>query len=173
MLYDKTMQLKRVWMAGAALVLASTAVAATFTDKTNGFSVEAPAGWNQGKVQGVAVIFGSPTKVDGFTPNLNVAVEDLPGSITLADYGKAGDVQFVKAIPGAKKVSSVRSTLGGYPAISQVYTGTVQGHSLYFTQTFAVIGKRAYVLTGTTTPQRASLLAPQMAGFVKSFRVLK
>ncbi|GGQ94540.1 PsbP-related protein [Deinococcus ruber] len=161
------------WTVAAALTLASTALGATFTDKANGFSVTPPAGWNRGNVQGVAVIYGSPTKVDGFTPNVNVAVETLPGTISLTEYGRAGDVQFVKAIPGAKKVSSVRSTLGGYPAISQVYTGTVQGHALYFTQTFAVVGKRAYVLTGTTTPARASMLAPQMAAFVKSFRVLR
>ncbi len=148
-------------------------LAADFTDKANGFSVAPPDGWKQGQVQGVAVIFGSPTKLEGFTPNLNVAVEDLPTSMTLSAYGKAGDVQLLKAIPSAKKTSVKPTTLGGYPATSQTFSGTVQGHQLYFTQTFAVVGKRAYVLTGTTTPGGAAQLTPFMDGFVKSFRVLK
>ena len=154
-------------------VFASVAAATTYTDKTYNFSVTPPVGWTQGSVKGVAVIFGSPTTQGGFRPNLNVAVEDLPSEVSLEDYGKAGDAQFVKAIPDAKKIGTRRTRMGGYPAISQVVVGSVQGHQLYFTQTFAIVGKRAYVLTGTTTPDRSRLLTPQMTAFVRSFRVLK
>ena len=148
-------------------------MATKFTDKPHGFSVTVPDGWSQVTTPGTAAAFKSPTSSAGFTPNINVVVAELPGAMSVQDYAKASAAQFEQALPGAKRANVANGVMGGAPAVAQVYTATVQGRPLVFSQVLTVVGKRAYVVTGTTILDQATSISSQLASFVKSFTLLK
>jgi len=168
------MQKLLLYACTAGFILTCSAQAATFTDQANGFSVTPPAGWTQVQPtpQGAAVLFKAPTTVGGFTSNINVVKEDLASTVSLQQYAKQSAANFVKAL-GAKLANSYEGTMGGNPAVSQVFTATVQGKPLIFSQAFTVVGKRAYVVTATTLTAQAQGVAPLFSDFIKSFKLVK
>ncbi|UQN09536.1 DcrB-related protein [Deinococcus sp. QL22] len=153
----------------AALVTASVA-SAEYVNAAEKFAVTAPKGWQQVSVPGVVVAFVAPGTTGNFSVNANVLVEKLPAGITVSQYAQAGQATLKRLITDYKLVSSRNVTLGGVAGREQVFSGRQGEFSLYFVQTFALSGGKAYVLTGTTQLKDKAGLTPVMAAFVKSFK---
>lgn len=153
----------------AALVTASVA-GAEYVNAAEKFAVTAPKGWQQVSVPGVVVAFVAPNQAGGFSVNANVTVEKLPAGVTIAQYAQAGQATLKRVITDYKLVSTRNVTLGGVAGREQIFSGRQGEFSLYFMQTFALSGGKAYVLTGTTQLKDKASLTPVMAAFVKSFK---
>jgi hypothetical protein len=100
-----------------------------------------------------------------------VVVQTLPAGLTLRQYTDLSLPQLKQALPGSKVLSLRPGTLSGVPASQLIYTAPQGALKLYFTQTYAVVGGRAYLLTGTTVQGQEAGLNPAMATFVKAFRI--
>ena len=155
---------------GAFLALTS---AAAYTNTESRFSATAPGGWKQASYPGTTVVFLAPRVVSAFNPNINVLVQDLPGGMTLKAYTDLSVPQIKQFITDSRILTQNASTLGGVPARQLTYTGRQGQHQLFFAQTYAVVGQRAYVLTGTTVQGQEAALLPVMAEFIKQFRFMK
>ncbi len=155
----------------AGLTLLGSALAATYTNAENGFSVTPPTGWSQQSYPGAAVVFADKP-VGNFAPNLNVVVQPLPAGMTQAQYHALSVEQIKKLITDSKIISTRATTLGGAKANETVYTGRQGVYTLYFIATYAVTGGKAYLVTATTQGNQARL-TPINAAFVKSFKLLR
>ncbi|MFB9994454.1 DcrB-related protein [Deinococcus oregonensis] len=153
----------------ATLAVASVA-GAEYVNAAEGFAVTAPKGWKQVSVPGVVVAFVAPTTAAKFSVNTNVTVEPLPAGVTITQYAQAAQGTLKRVITDYKLVSSRNVTLGGVAGREQIFSGRQGEFSLYFMQTFALSGNKAYVLTGTTQLADKTKLTPVMAAFVKSFK---
>lgn len=153
------------------LALLASGPVLAFTDPRTGFSSAAPSGWKQSTYQGAAVVYLAPKPLKGFNPNINVVVQDVPAAFTLGRYTEVSLPQLKAALPGSKVVVLRATTLSGLGATQLNYTATQGNYKLYFTQTYTVVGKHAYLLTGTTLQGQEAALAPVMAAFVKSFTI--
>ncbi|GAA4022281.1 hypothetical protein GCM10022631_40920 [Deinococcus rubellus] len=154
------------------LALSSLVVSAAlaYTDAADGFSVTAPKGWKQSSYPGTSVVFLAPKTVSAFNPNINVLVQAVPTGVTLKDYDAATLDQIKKLITDGKLISQQAVTLDGSEATQLNYTGRQGQYKLYFTQTYAIVGKKAYVLTGTTVQGQDAALRAVMDGFVRTFK---
>lgn len=143
---------------------------AEYVNAAEGFAVTAPKGWKQVSVPGVVVAFVAPSVAGNFSVNTNVTVEPLPAGITITQYAQAAQGTLKRVITDYKLVSSRNTTLGGVAGREQIFSGRQGEFNLYFMQTFALSGGKAYVLTGTTQLKDKAKLTPIMAAFVKSFK---
>jgi|GEM_PF-7042308 len=126
-----------VYAVTAALTLACSVLAGTLTDRADGFSVTPPVGWVQLQPtpQGVAAVFRAPTTVGvgNVASSVNVVKRDLASAVPLQQYAKESAAQLAQLFK-VKLAKPFEGTLAGYPAIAQVFTGTVQGKALVFTR---------------------------------------
>lgn len=159
------------WMVAiCAFAALSLSQGSAYTDAQYGFSATAPAGWKQGSYPGTAVVFASSTIVQAFAPNINVLVQELPSAMTLKDYGDVTVNQIKTLATDGKMISRTATVLGGLQASQLNFTARQGQYKLYFTQIYAVRGKKAYVITGTTVQGQEAALTPVVAAFVKSFK---
>lgn len=162
---------RQLSMVSALSVLALSAAALAYTDPADGFTATAPKGWRQSSYPGTSVVFASPKVVSAFTPNINVLVQTVPAGATLKDYDAVTLDQIKKLITDGKLISQKAVTLSGFRATQLNYTGRQGQYKLFFTQTYALVGKKAYVLTGTTVQGQDAALRPVMDEFVRTFKV--
>ena len=160
-------------LALAALLLAGSVHAATFTDTKNGFTVTAPAGWEQVPYAGTAVVYMSPRRVAGFGPNINVIVQTVPAGLTQAQFHAGSLAQIRKYVTGGKVIQTRAVTLGGRPANEVVYTGRQGEFSLYFIAVYTVKGTRAYIVTGTTVLGQQGDMAQKTRTFAGSLKITR
>ncbi len=159
--------MKRLLPAILASFLLATA-GASYTNAQYKFTATAPKGWKQLSYPGTLVVFaGAPS--GGFAPNINVTAEKLPAGITLKQYEVAGRANLKKVITNYKFLGRRDTTLNGLAAIEQSFTGRQGEFDLFFTQTVALRGGQAYVLTGTCRQNLRTGLLPAMSGFVRTF----
>lgn len=154
------------------LLLGSTACAATFSSAKDGFRITSPAGWKQASYPGTSVIFASPKRLTDFQPNVNVLVQNIPAGITQKQYHDTSLRQMDSMLTDGKILSQRATTLGGQPANEITYQARQGKATLFFHVTYAVKGKRAYVITGTTKLGAQADLLPAMKSFVSSFKFL-
>lgn len=156
-----------------ALLVLGAGLAAPYTDAKNGFRVTPPAGWQRVEYPGTAVVYVSPKKVGEFSPNLNVIVQALPAGMTQARYHALSLGQIRDFVTGGKVVQTRATTLAGRPANEVVYTGRQGKFSLYFIAIYAVKGRNAYLITGTTPLGQQGDMAGVTRAFAGSFEITK
>lgn len=155
------------------LLLLGVSVAAPFTDKKNGFQVTPPAGWKKVDYPGTAVVYMAPKRVSEFAPNLNVIVQPVPAGTTQARFHSGSLAQIKKFVTGGQIIQTRDVTLGGQKANEVVYTGRQGQFSLYFIAIYAVKGKSAYIITGTTPLGVQGDMAQVTRAFAKSFKITR
>ncbi|WP_158591673.1 DcrB-related protein [Deinococcus cavernae] len=158
--------------AALAFLLGVSADAVTFSSPKDGFSITAPAGWKQASYPGTNVVFMAPKPLASFQPNVNVLVQPLPAGITQKKYHDLSLKQLDTVMTDGKILSQRATTLGGQPANEVIYQGRQGKATLYFHATYAVKGRQAYILTGTTVLGSQATLLPAMKTFVSSFKIL-
>lgn len=156
-----------------ALLVLGGALAAPYQDAKNGFRVTPPAGWQRAEYPGTAVVYLAPQRVGDFNPNLNVIVQPLPAGVTQARYHAQSLEQIRTFVSGGKVVQARATTLSGQAANEVVYTGRQGKFSLYFIAIYAVRGRSAYLITGTTPLGKQGDMAAVTRAFARSFRITR
>ena len=141
-----------VFVAFILCVLAHISNAAPFRS-ARGYTFSPPPGWKRGaNFGGVEAAFYAP-RVNGFAPNINVAVQKVSPGTTLAQLRKGADTMLPRILTNWKKLVSDPATLAGTRGIRTIGTyrlGTPP-RQLRMYQVAALHKGRLYAFTGTAT----------------------
>lgn len=135
---------------GAAVALPATLQLAR--DPRGRFKIDFPQDWQVVKREGgpSTVVGFSPAPPGQFRANVNVVVEDLAGPVSPAAYGQQARPKMAAAFQDFTVLKEGSATIAHRQAYYRYYTWTRAGTPLYQVQTYFTLGRRAYVLTGTT-----------------------
>jgi hypothetical protein len=148
--------------------LASGAVPATgapgwkrFVHPTLKFALSYPASWTVVSQQGaiaVAVVGPQIAGAPGMNLSVNVASEILPKGMTLEQYESATESKIALVFSGYQRLRTDRPQVGARAAVLRYFTWKRNdGLGIYQMQLYMVAGRRAYVVTATTTTSSPSL----------------
>ena len=146
----------------------------TYTDSENKFSMNYPKEWAQKKVGNVTA-FLSPQEdaTDAFQENVNLMLQDLSQQpMDLKQYTELSKKQIIDAYGASAILSSGPTTLGGQPAIVQVYNMTYQGRALKIKQYWFIKGKTAYLFSYTAEPAKFTKFEETATAVINSFKFL-
>ena len=126
-----------------------------FVHPSQGFALSYPADWElvsrQG-VLGVAVVGPEIAGADGMHLSVSVASETLPREISLDQYESVTESKIALIFNGYQRLRTDRTQVGGSAAILRYYTWKRNdGLGIYQMQLYTLVGRRAYVVTATTT----------------------
>ena len=162
-----------ILFASVALFSSSATLAAPFTDTKNGYSLNAPQGWQKLSVPGAATAYTDGVK--GYT--VSVIVQPAPNIVRLEGAvkkafldGAFGSLKAAALKGGATTVTRTDTTLGGQPALSAQYT-LKDGNT--YQMLLTAVNEKAYVLV--LTAAKADFAKQQVLyGTVKSsFKINK
>jgi hypothetical protein len=152
----------RIWMSMMCLGIAGAAAANAapppishvVKDPQNRFTIAIPADWNVqtstgGRTPAVAAV--SPPATGQLSDSVDVIAQDLP--VALSPQGCAGQVAQIMrfTIHEWTTLHEGPATLAGLPAYSRSYTWrTSAGQDRRSIQTCVTMGRRAFVIVGTT-----------------------
>ena len=95
----------------------------TYHNTEYSFSCDYPEGWSVEEGVGVTVMFAGPTEGEyDYMVNVNINAAELPIRWGLDEFVNLADVQFRQLFPSYTVVQEYETTIGGFPAIVQVYT---------------------------------------------------
>jgi hypothetical protein len=90
-----------------------------------GFSIDQPLGWTaQLDVEDSILQVTAPTPTDGFTPNFNVAVGDIPADLPAIAYFEGEISRLEATLPGVEILEVANLTIDGAPARGITLTST-------------------------------------------------
>ncbi len=117
---------------------------------------------------------GLPT-IEGYMPNVNIAVESLPGiNWTLDETVTAGIEGIKELVSDYHEFSRVKTTVGNRTATIREWQGTIPGFStLYYVQMNLLVSKTYWVVSCTTLPDEYSKWEDDFDAIVRSLRILK
>lgn len=116
-------------------------------------------------------IFNRESTADGFSENLGVGVEELPGEITLEQYTEASKRNLEAGLGEIQVADEGPSQVGGIPAYSIEYEAEQQGQTFTFLQTWLVDGRTAFVITYTGVGEGFGTYRPEAEAIIDSFRL--
>lgn len=132
-----------------------------FTINSTGFNVKRDVGTVAGQNPTV-ILYLTPT--GGFAPNVNVLIQDFPGSID--DYVSTTKKEFASAGITMLNERSVSPT-----EWIVEYAGELSGRSLHFYARVVKSGDKVYLTTGTATPEQWDQFSALLKQCVDSFAV--
>jgi hypothetical protein len=119
------------------------------------FSIEFPKEWeNKENFMRCAVISLSPKEndADQFRENVNVAVEQLPGEMTLHDYMEKSIPNIAKVITDFQVNEKGTTTINDHEVQWLMYSGRMGTINLKCKQYYMIQNKRGYVITYSAAP---------------------
>jgi hypothetical protein len=170
----------RALAAALVFALASPAAAATpsrilqvVTDPQSRFKISFPLDWQvvRAKAGPEAVLAFGPGRTRQTRPNVTVVIEDLPRPLSAAAYAATAKPKMRAALPALAIIKEGPATVAHRPAYYRYYTWRRGRTRLEQVQTYFVVGRRAFVLTGTTldTPERIRHDTPVIAQIFETF----
>jgi len=131
---------------------------------------------NEGTLQMIVAIVSPPeNESDVVSENMNIVAENISAisPISLADYVNANIEGMKVGYESFKVVETMKEIIvNGEPAISFVYTGTIDGtDNQKSLQAYMIKGSTAYVLTFGAIPETYSMYAPTFEKMLQSFRI--
>jgi len=129
-----------------ALFSSSATLAVAFTDAKNGYSLNAPQGWQKQTIPGAAASYTGGVK--GYSVSVIVRpapkIVKLEGTVKKAFLDSAFGIIKAEALKGgATTVTRTDTTLGGQPALSAQYT-LKDGNT--YQMLLTAVNEKAYVL---------------------------
>ena len=126
-----------------------------FVHPSQGFGLSYPADWavvsRQG-VLGVAVVGPEIAGADGMRLSVSVASETLPREISVDQYESVTESKIALIFNGYQRLRTDRTQVAGRAAILRYFTWKRNdGLGIYQMQLYTLVGRRAYVVTATTT----------------------
>ena len=170
----------------------------TYTDEANLFSISYPPDWELAlwaiedleqftkeliesiesglPLERVSAIFfaGVPTET-GYSPNVNIAVESLPGvGWTLDKYVEAGIRELKVFVEDYHEFSRVKTTIGEREATIVEYEGTLpQLGKFHWLLMSILVGETAWTVTCATELGKFDESEDDFYAIVRSLRILK
>ncbi|MBE9045729.1 protein kinase [Pleurocapsales cyanobacterium LEGE 10410] len=148
----------------------------SYENSSQGFELNYPEVWSKQKRDDFftsGTVFLSPLENDSdkFKERVSVLVEDLSGSMSLAQY-TAESIAEIKRLsdPNVGEAQTVK--LGDRPGQQVIYEGEEHGSSIQRMQTWSVEGDRAYIITYTAQPQSYNKYLPIVERMIESFKIL-
>lgn len=131
---------------------------------------------NEGKLQMILAIASPPeNELDVASENMNIMVENISGisPVSLAEYVNANIEGMKVAFDNFRLVEPMKEIMvDGQPAISFVYTGTIDGtDNQKSLQAYMIIDNTGYVLTFGALPETYSMYASTFEKMLQSFRI--
>ena len=159
----------------AAVARGAQAVALhTVRDPQGRFTIDMPDAWQVvTSYHEPAVSAKSPAPPGELADTVQVIARDLPLAISPENCARQVAQLMRLMIHSWETLSEGAVTLGGLPAYSRTYTWrTKTGQDRRSVQTCAVMGRRAFVLIGTTmnTPARVNDDLPEIVRIMNTFR---
>lgn len=132
-----------------------------FVHPTQGFALSYPAGWElmsrQGTL-GVVVVGPEIAGTDGMRVSVSVASENLPREISLDQYESITESKIALIFNGYQRLRTDRTQVAGRAAVLRYFTWKRNdGLGIYQMQLYTLVGRRAYVVTATTTTTSPTL----------------
>jgi len=122
----------------------------TYQNTKYGFSCDFPEGWETDEGIDYAVLFAGPTEGEyDYMVNINIVVQDLLVAQELEDIVSLSDLVTKSQFPSYTVVQQYETTIGGVPAIVQVFTidaVDVMGYPLKDAVATFKKGKTVYML---------------------------
>ena len=169
----------------------------TYTDELGLFSISYPPDWELAlsEIEGleqftkmliesiesdlplerVSFIFfaGVPTEI-GYSPNVNIAVEPLPGIVSHDQYVEAGVQSLKEFIQDYHELSRVKTAVGGREATIVEYEGTLpQLGKFHWLLMSILVGETAWTVTCATELGKFDESEDDFYAIVRSLRILK
>ncbi len=163
---------------------APTSAFLTYTDQTNGFSIDYPSDWERmpewllggaemllGGGGNIAVGFWAPAKEEhGFTPNFTIAKATLP-----YEQGPQAGYEELKLTAEQEEgyifISKGDLTISGVPAIKYVYRSSYISDSTTM-YVYLVQGRVGWLITLSCAPQSFGSLEPTFDAIANNFQRL-
>jgi len=149
--------------------------AGEYYDEAKKFSIIPPASWEPRTDKGVDVVFESPTdrRLPMYQENIGVAIE-ASGSRSLDDFVRVSMTAMYGKTRGDQVTASATDfDFGNIKAKRLVIVTPVEGRSVPI-QTVAYVAvkeKKAYIITGSTIPERFSTFEATFDACARTFRV--
>jgi len=139
------------------------------------FTISFPAEWDVQTPEGdkPAVIGVAPAIGQAVRPNVNVVIDALQGPVSSEELAQAAEQTLRAIFHEFTVVKEGRMQIGDQRAYYRYYTWqTNTGVTLYQLQVYITVGRRAFVVTGTTEndPQRIRDSMPLILRIINSFR---
>lgn len=133
-----------------------------YVHPTQGFALSYPADWElvsrQGGPIGVAVVGPEIPGTGGMHLSVSVASESLPQEISLDEYESVTESKIALIFNGYQRLRTDRTQVAGRAAILRYFTWKRNdGLGIYQMQLYTLVGRRAYVVTATTTTNSPTL----------------
>lgn len=119
----------------------------TYINSEYGFSCDFPKDWSVEEGIVSAVLFAGPVEGEyDYLVNINVGVEELPIRWELDEYVRMSALPMKQLYPDFTVLQEYETTIGGLPAIVQVFTFEAMGYPLKDAVAYIINDKTAYAI---------------------------
>jgi hypothetical protein len=137
-----------------------------------GFVTDFPIDWRVEEETdlGVAVFIAPQQPGDTFIENFTVAVTTVSEDMTLQEAARVDAGRIQGTVENFAITGGGDTSLGGVPAVSVLYEGTLQGVELSFLHVLALEGNRAYDVTFSASRAEFENFIPVIEQLLAGFR---
>ena len=144
-------------------------------DPRGRFTIDFPGDWHVVRPEsGMIAVLGVATASDGPNPaSVNVVVEDIPRAISPQTYARLSERMLQAVFHNYTPIESGAAVIAGLPAYYRYFTWQPNvGRPLYQVQAYFTIGRRGFVITGSTwnDPAYTRRYVPVIAQIIETFR---
>ncbi|OGD86588.1 hypothetical protein A2164_03475 [Candidatus Curtissbacteria bacterium RBG_13_35_7] len=129
-----------------------------YSNSAAGISFEAPNGWKKVESPSLLILYQNPiaeTDASGnlFYPNLNLNVDNNPGTEILEEYVEKSNNSKIAYLENYSLIGSAKEQLGGQPAYIDDYTVTLDTIAVRQRQVISLYNGKAYIFTFSSLPE--------------------
>ena len=176
-------RLSRV-LSGVTIVLLSIAASEfadaqvsmrSVSDSKGRFTIDFPGDWHVVRPEsGMIAVLGVATAQEGPNPaSVNVVVEEIPRAISPQTYARLSERMLRTVFHNYTAIEDGAATIAGLPAYYRYFTWQPNiGGVLYQVQVYFTVGRRGFVITGSTwnDPAYTRKYVPIIAQIIETFR---
>lgn len=139
-----------------------------------GFSIDQPTGWNAELDMEASILqVSAPTASDGFIPNFNVAVGDIPTDLPPIAYFEGEIPRLEATLPSVEILEVANLTIDGAPARGITLTSAENGQTIGVSRLIVLDeNRRAWEITFFSHASTLERLSDVVQDIFASFRFL-
>jgi hypothetical protein len=147
----------------------------SIADAKGRFTIDFPRDWQVVRpASGMIAVLGVATVPEGPNPaSVNVVVEDIPRAISPQTYARLSERMLRTVFHNYTAIEDGAATIAGLPAYYRYFTWQPNiGRDLYQVQVYFTVGRRGFVVTGSTLndPAHTRKYVPTIAQIIETFR---
>jgi hypothetical protein len=147
----------------------------SIADTKGRFTIDFPSDWHVLRPEsGMIAVLGVAMAQEGPNPaSVNVVVEDIPRTISPQTYARLSERLLKTVFHNYTAIEDGAATIAGLPAYYRYFTWQPNiGRVLYQVQVYFTVGRRGFVVTGSTwnDPAYTRKYVPIIAQIIETFR---